>query len=337
VPFEETPLSGAAGEGDGGSASADSVNNGYGNGSGNGSRGRPSRAPKTNGGRSSALFEIESEDEVIFREVKANSNGNGDGNGNSNSNGHDNGNGVPGSSSSSSSRNNNNSSSTNSNRLQRLGRSQQAGLEEVVRTAWRQVLVLTDQNAKDPAPSDTSSIHDGTTTAPRRTGPIRPSLRRRASIASAAEKMHLALDASFFGLGGDIIGLAQLSWLLEQRGFPVARIEDLIAHPTVRGHMGVLAAGRDDWSPFAAGVISSASGRLDEEEGAEDGGELREAAAEVVGDGSASASASGNGAGHHHKGKSGLPFTRSAVKLARRLGQKKSLGDVFGKRRGETS
>lgn len=49
----------------------------------------------------------------------------------------------------------------------------------------------------------------------------------------------LQLDNSFFDLGGDIMGLAQVAWLLEQEGFKLA-VEDLIDHPTMLGQMAVL-------------------------------------------------------------------------------------------------
>jgi hypothetical protein len=51
----------------------------------------------------------------------------------------------------------------------------------------------------------------------------------------------LPLDSNFFELNGDIIGLAQASWFIEQEGFKV-RLEDLIDHPTMLGHMAVLSA-----------------------------------------------------------------------------------------------
>lgn len=56
---------------------------------------------------------------------------------------------------------------------------------------------------------------------------------------------NLTLDSSFFGMGGDIIGLAQLSWLLaNQMRLPArVRLEDLIEQPTVRGHIAILARG----------------------------------------------------------------------------------------------
>jgi hypothetical protein len=50
---------------------------------------------------------------------------------------------------------------------------------------------------------------------------------------------NLHFDSSFFDLNGDIMGLAQVSWLLEQEGFPVL-IEDLIEHPTVLGHVAAM-------------------------------------------------------------------------------------------------
>lgn len=49
----------------------------------------------------------------------------------------------------------------------------------------------------------------------------------------------LQLESSFFDLGGDIMGLAQLAWLLEQEGLKL-RLEDLIDHPTMLGQMAVL-------------------------------------------------------------------------------------------------
>ncbi|OCL14025.1 nonribosomal peptide synthase [Glonium stellatum] len=49
----------------------------------------------------------------------------------------------------------------------------------------------------------------------------------------------IQLDSSFFELGGDIMGLAQIAWQLEQEGFKV-RVEDLIDHPTMLGQMAVL-------------------------------------------------------------------------------------------------
>ena len=54
---------------------------------------------------------------------------------------------------------------------------------------------------------------------------------------SNCENLHL--ESSFFDLGGDIIGLAQVTWLLEQEGLKI-RLEDLIDHPTMLGQMAAL-------------------------------------------------------------------------------------------------
>ncbi|KAL5357022.1 hypothetical protein BJX96DRAFT_135429 [Aspergillus floccosus] len=48
------------------------------------------------------------------------------------------------------------------------------------------------------------------------------------------------LTSSFFELGGDILNMAQVAWLLEQEGLRV-HLEDLLEHPTFLGHMAVLA------------------------------------------------------------------------------------------------
>ena len=57
---------------------------------------------------------------------------------------------------------------------------------------------------------------------------------------------HAVIDpyTSFFNLGGDLIGLSQLVYLLDQSGSLThpPKLEDLMAHPTVRGHMAVLAS-----------------------------------------------------------------------------------------------
>src|SRR5699024_2810883 len=70
------------------------------------------------------------------------------------------------------------------------------------------------------------------------------------------------LDSSFFDLGGDIISVAQLVWLLEQEGLHV-RIEDLLKHPSFLGHMAVLALYNDptiekDVDGAAAGASAQA-------------------------------------------------------------------------------
>ncbi|THC90348.1 hypothetical protein EYZ11_010190 [Aspergillus tanneri] len=48
------------------------------------------------------------------------------------------------------------------------------------------------------------------------------------------------LNSSFFDLGGDILGMAQVVWLLEQESLQV-RLEDLLEHPTFLGQLAVLA------------------------------------------------------------------------------------------------
>lgn len=50
------------------------------------------------------------------------------------------------------------------------------------------------------------------------------------------------MDTSFFAVGGDIVDLAQVALLLEQKGLPEPRLEDLIDHATLRGHMAVVAS-----------------------------------------------------------------------------------------------
>ncbi|KAL2817816.1 hypothetical protein BJX63DRAFT_429511 [Aspergillus granulosus] len=49
------------------------------------------------------------------------------------------------------------------------------------------------------------------------------------------------LDSSFFSLGGDIVNMAQLVWILEQETNLHVRLEDLLAHPTFLGQMAVVA------------------------------------------------------------------------------------------------
>ncbi|KAL6239813.1 hypothetical protein BDW75DRAFT_236072 [Aspergillus navahoensis] len=49
------------------------------------------------------------------------------------------------------------------------------------------------------------------------------------------------LDSSFFGLGGDIINVAQVVWILEQETGLHIRLEDLLAHSTFLGNLAVLA------------------------------------------------------------------------------------------------
>ncbi|KAL2832125.1 hypothetical protein BDW59DRAFT_157587 [Aspergillus cavernicola] len=49
------------------------------------------------------------------------------------------------------------------------------------------------------------------------------------------------LDSSFFRLGGDIVNMAQIVWILEQETGLHVRLEDLLAHPTFLGQMAVVA------------------------------------------------------------------------------------------------
>ncbi|EEP79830.1 predicted protein [Uncinocarpus reesii 1704] len=65
----------------------------------------------------------------------------------------------------------------------------------------------------------------------------------------------LNLESSFFDLNGDIMGLAQVSWLLEQEGFKV-RIEDLIDHPTMLGQMAAMCASKVEQSKMSESMAS---------------------------------------------------------------------------------
>ncbi|KAL2183691.1 non-ribosomal peptide synthetase [Thermothelomyces heterothallicus CBS 203.75] len=95
--------------------------------------------------------------------------------------------------------------------LQHLGEKQLADLTARVSEAWRQVL--------------------------------RPDADQTTGTAEHAQPKPINMDDSFFALGGDIIGLAQLSWLLgqEQQGTTAPRLEDLVAHPTLRSHVALVA------------------------------------------------------------------------------------------------
>ncbi|KAL4997132.1 hypothetical protein BDV10DRAFT_186497 [Aspergillus recurvatus] len=65
------------------------------------------------------------------------------------------------------------------------------------------------------------------------------------------------LDSSFLGLGGDIVNVAQVVWILEQETGLHIRLEDLLAHSTFLGHMAVLALNMT--KPDSAGVDSDAA------------------------------------------------------------------------------
>jgi hypothetical protein len=98
--------------------------------------------------------------------------------------------------------------------LQNISRDHELNLSTLVCKAWQQVLELTDaQTGVEEAPVDLQSAGDD-----------------------------LGPETSFFSLGGDIIGLAQLALVFEQEGFRCPRLEDLVDYPTVRGHMAVLAS-----------------------------------------------------------------------------------------------
>ena len=64
---------------------------------------------------------------------------------------------------------------------------------------------------------------------------------------AGSSRENLQLDSSFFDLGGDIMSLAQVAWLLEQEGFKVP-LEDLIDHPTMLGQMALLSLHHADKS-----------------------------------------------------------------------------------------
>lgn len=109
--------------------------------------------------------------------------------------------------------------------LSRLTREHFATLSKQVRMAWRQVLT-------------------GSCALP---GACEAEIQQRYNEIDGM----LDLDTSFFAMGGDIIGLAQVAWLLSGGGqdnatglsaVPHVRLEDLIDVPTIRGHMGVLLA-----------------------------------------------------------------------------------------------
>ncbi|KAK4124725.1 non-ribosomal peptide synthetase [Parathielavia appendiculata] len=97
-------------------------------------------------------------------------------------------------------------------RLQQLSYAQLTDISSLVSKSWREVLGVSNQDQQQ-------------TSEPR------------------TETTALDLDTSFFDLGGDIIGLSQLAWLLNQSGFSAPRLEGLIKNPTVRGHMALLAEG----------------------------------------------------------------------------------------------
>ncbi|KAJ9404992.1 hypothetical protein DTO045G8_7318 [Paecilomyces variotii] len=92
-----------------------------------------------------------------------------------------------------------------SNHLKGLKRSELIALSDILTRIWRQVLT-------DPETNRCPSIQP---------------------------------DCSFFDLGGDIVSLAQVVWLLDEEGFQI-QIESLIEHPTLVGQMVVLNMCREE-------------------------------------------------------------------------------------------
>jgi aryl carrier-like protein len=68
------------------------------------------------------------------------------------------------------------------------------------------------------------------------------------------------LESSFFDLGGDIMGLAQVTSLLGQQGFEL-RLEDLVDHPVMQGQLALLAAQKSDDQDDATGAPAPAPER----------------------------------------------------------------------------
>ncbi|RAH74069.1 nonribosomal peptide synthase Pes1 [Aspergillus aculeatinus CBS 121060] len=64
--------------------------------------------------------------------------------------------------------------------------------------------------------------------------------RRTASGSHTAAAAAYQLDSSFFDLGGDVMNMAQVVWILQQEGFQV-RLEDLLEHHTFLGQLAVMA------------------------------------------------------------------------------------------------
>jgi acyl carrier protein len=137
-------------------------------------------------------------------------------------------------------------SSLTSSQLASLSRAEILVLSDVLRRAWEQVLGSTNNNEEGG--------HGNNNIPP----PLKP-------------------DSSFFDLGGDLIGLAQVAWLLEQEDFKV-RLDDLIEHPTMMGQMAALVQSNSvtaqrmmaSYRAGAAGTTSSATVTDDSVAGGED-------------------------------------------------------------------
>ena len=68
--------------------------------------------------------------------------------------------------------------------------------------------------------------------------------------------LHLDLASNFFDLGGDIIGLAQLTTLLKNEGFRLG-VEDLFDHQTMGQQLALLAAEREEERLSASGSVET--------------------------------------------------------------------------------
>ncbi len=125
-------------------------------------------------------------------------------------------------------------------------------LAEMVTAAWREVLVGLPPSDRQQAPAVTNGIDS--------TGSTAVAQGMVASL-SPRDLVDSNLDTSFFDIGGDIVGLAQLVGLFNRQGFSAPRLlEDMVAHPTVRGHMVLLLAssGGDDGIIFSVPTMVSA-------------------------------------------------------------------------------
>ncbi|PYH46246.1 nonribosomal peptide synthase Pes1 [Aspergillus saccharolyticus JOP 1030-1] len=74
------------------------------------------------------------------------------------------------------------------------------------------------------------------------------------------------LDSSFFDLGGDIMNMAQVVWILQQEGFQV-RMEDLLEHHTFLGQLAVMAEHhKQQQQSMGEETLPSAGSTVSEEE-----------------------------------------------------------------------
>jgi NRPS condensation-like uncharacterized protein/aryl carrier-like protein len=99
--------------------------------------------------------------------------------------------------------------------LHSLSPAQQVNLSTLVTNAWKQVLTLPESHA-------------------------------------------ISLDTSFFDLGGDIVHLAQLAWAFGEdipSVFSPVRLDDLLAFPTLRDHMALLAASLDSGGAVGQSLV----------------------------------------------------------------------------------